>query len=108
MSKEFKHPLGETILKKYFEQMTLVDSNIKSFNNFVENQLKNIISENKEIEPTIIPHNIDSFKITLDKIWVGKPEIVEADGSKREIMPQEARLRKITYAGPIMLEVSSH
>jgi len=104
----FKHDVGEVLIKKYFEQLTLVDSNVRSFNNFVENDLSKIIASEKEIEPTIIPHNIDSFKITLDKIWVGKPEIVEADGSKREIMPQESRLRKITYAGPIMLEVSSH
>ncbi|MFT4326066.1 MAG: DNA-directed RNA polymerase subunit B'' [Candidatus Woesearchaeota archaeon] len=104
----FKHEVGELLLKKYFEHATIVDSNIKSFNAFIEQELATIIKESGDIVPTIIPHNIDNFKITLDKIWVGKPEIVEADGSKREILPQEARLRKLTYAGPVMLEVSSH
>ena len=99
---------GDALLKRYFDEASIVGSNIRSFNQFVESELKRIIKENEEVEPTIIPQNIESFKISLDKIWVGKPEIVEADGSKREILPQEARLRKITYSGPIMLEVSSH
>ena len=34
---EYKHEYGETLLKKYFEQVALVDSNIRSFNKFVEN-----------------------------------------------------------------------
>jgi DNA-directed RNA polymerase subunit B len=44
----------------------------------------------------------------LDNIWVTKPEITEADGSKRNIMPSEARLRKLTYSAPIFMEVSAH
>jgi DNA-directed RNA polymerase beta subunit len=102
------HPLGNILLKKYFEERSLVDSSIGSFNELVETGLQKVIDENSTVEPTIIPHNIDSFKIKLDKIWVGKPEIIEADGSRREILPAEARLRKITYSGPIMLEVSAH
>lgn len=98
----------KTIIKKYFEEQSIVDANLESFNNFIENELQKIVYENKEIEPTIIPHNVDEFKIRLDKIWVTKPEITEADGSKRKLMPSEARLRKITYAAPCYIEVSSH
>lgn len=99
---------SETLIKKYFEQHSTVGSLIESFNNFVEKELSRIIEENKIIEPTIIPPNVDSFRIRLDKIWVTKPEITEADGSKRPIYPVEARLRKITYAAPIYIEVSAH
>ena len=99
---------SKTIMKKYFENISFVDSDIESFNNFIEKELQNIIEENKVIEPTIIPHNIDSFKIQLDKIWITKPEITEADGSKRKIYPIEARLRKINYSAPCFIEISSH
>ena len=51
---------------------------------------------------------MDEFKIRLDKIWITKPEITEADGSKRNIFPIEARLRKISYSAPIFIEVSAH
>ena len=98
----------EIIIKKYFEEQSLVDANIESFNNFIEKELQNIIEENKEIEPTIIPPNTDQFKIRLDKIWVTKPEITEADGSKRKIYPVEARLRKLTYSAPTFIDVSAH
>ncbi|MDO8660974.1 MAG: DNA-directed RNA polymerase subunit B'', partial [Candidatus Woesearchaeota archaeon] len=96
------------LIKKYFDQHSFVGSSIESFNQFIDQELQAIIEENKLIEPTIIPPNVDSFKIKLDKIWVTKPELTEADGSKRNIYPVEARLRKISYAAPIFLEVSAH
>ena len=96
------------LLKKYFQDNSIVKANIESFNNFIDNELKVIIEENKEIEPTIIPSNVDEFKIRLDNVWVTKPEITEADGSKRSIYPVEARLRKLSYSAPMFLEVSAH
>ena len=99
--------MSKFLIENYFKEKSLISSNIESFNKFVDTYLQEIINENKEIEPTIIPGHIQDFKIKLDKIWVSKPEITEADGSKREITPTEARLRKISYAGPIYLEVSS-
>jgi DNA-directed RNA polymerase subunit B len=99
---------SQVLIKKYFEEYSLVDSDIESFNNFVEHELLKIIDENRIIEPTIIPHNIDEFKIRFDKIWVTKPEITEADGSKRSIFPIEARLRKISYSAPCYIEISAH
>jgi DNA-directed RNA polymerase beta subunit len=100
--------VAKTLIKKFFEENSFVKSNIESFNHFVDKELNNVLEENKEIEPTIIPPNVESFKIRLDKIWVTKPEIIEADGSKRNIYPAEARLRKLSYAAPIYIEVSAH
>src|SRR3989344_8447248 len=95
------------LVERYFDEKSFVASDIASFNSFVDNELQKIIDENKVVEPTIIPQNVDEFKIKLDKIWITKPEIIEADGSKKPILPSEARLRKITYAAPIFLEVSA-
>ncbi len=96
------------LIKKYFEEKKFVESNIQSFNNLIEKGLQEVIEENKEAEPTIIPHNIEKFKIRFGRITVGKPEITEADGSKRAIYPIEARLRKISYSAPIYLEISTY
>ncbi|MFH1400533.1 MAG: DNA-directed RNA polymerase subunit B'' [Nanoarchaeota archaeon] len=98
---------GKLLVKKYFEENSIVQANIRSFDEFIENELPLIIEENREIEPTIIPSSVDEFKIRLSNIVVSKPEITEADGSKRNILPVEARLRKITYSAPIFIEVSS-
>ncbi len=96
------------LVKKYYEEKKFVDSDIQSFNNFIEHGMQEVVEENKEAEPAIIPHNIEKFKIRFGRISVGKPEITEADGSKRTIYPMEARLRKITYYAPIYLEVSTY
>jgi DNA-directed RNA polymerase subunit B len=96
------------LVKKYFEEKRFVDSNIQSFNVLLDKRLQEVIEENKEAEPAIIPHNIERFKIRFGRITVGKPEITEADGSKRPIYPMEARLRKISYYAPIFLEISTY
>ncbi|MBR9693133.1 DNA-directed RNA polymerase subunit B'' [Candidatus Woesearchaeota archaeon] len=107
MSKTMEHA-GQLLIKKYFEENGIIKADIDSFNHFIETELQRILEENKIIEPTIIPSNVDEFKISLDKIWVTKPEITEADGSTRPIYPVEARMRKLSYAAPIYLEVSAH
>jgi DNA-directed RNA polymerase beta subunit len=102
MVKEYK-----TLLKNYFNQHSFVESNINSFDYFLGKQLQGLVDEVGEIVPTIIPQEVENFMIKLGKISVGTPEITEADGSRRDIFPTETRLRDLTYAAPITLEVSS-
>jgi DNA-directed RNA polymerase beta subunit len=99
---------SDILVKKFFEGTSMVDSDIASFNNFIDVELQRIVDANKIVEPTIIPHNVEEFKIRFDRIWVEKPQITEADGSKRKIFPVEARLRKISYSAPCFIEVSAH
>jgi len=96
------------LIDKFFEEKKFVESNIQSYDNFIENGLKEVVEENKEAEPSIIPHNIESFKIRFGKIKIGNPQVIEADGSKRLVYPSEARLRKLSYSAPIYLEVSTY
>lgn len=95
------------LIKQYYKEHSLIDFNIKSFNNFVEKELQKIIDSIGDIVPTIIPAEVETFKIKLGKIWVEKPQIIEADGSRRNIYPTEARMRKLTYSAPIYLNVVS-
>src|SRR3989344_5812709 len=89
------------LIKNYFENHSLVESNIESYNRFIEKGIQ-------EIVPTIIPAEVKDFKIKFGKIRVEKPQIVEADGSRRDIYPMEARLRKLTYSAPVYLTVSAY
>ena len=88
------------IIKNYLREHSLVESNIISFNNFIEKRLQEIVDE---ISETITN---DEFEITLGKIEVGKPKVVEADGSSSLITPAETQLRDLTYAAPITLELT--
>ena len=88
------------IVKKYLEEHSLVESNIISFNNFIEKRMQEIVDE---ISETI---NNEDFEITLGKIDIGKPKVIEADGSSSLITPPEAKMRNLTYSAPITLEIT--
>ncbi|MBU2497054.1 MAG: DNA-directed RNA polymerase subunit B'' [Nanoarchaeota archaeon] len=89
------------LIKRYFEDFSGVDSNIKSFNDFVETRLQTIVDDlNLQID--------SSLGLKFGRITVGKPVITEADGSRKALFPSEARLRKITYAAPVYLEINLH
>ncbi|MBI5392224.1 DNA-directed RNA polymerase subunit B'' [Candidatus Woesearchaeota archaeon] len=96
------------LITAYFREYPFIESNINSFNDFIDRGLQKLIDEVGDIVPTIIPQEVESFVIKLKKIWVEKPSITEADGSKRDILPSEARLRGLTYSAPIFLEVSAY
>src|SRR3989338_6917376 len=87
------------LIQAYFKDYPFVDSNIQSFNDFVDKQLQKLVDEIGDIVPTIIPQEVESFVIKLKKIWIEKPSIVEADGSKREVYPSEARLKYCNLHG---------
>jgi DNA-directed RNA polymerase subunit B len=96
MMKRNKH----LIARKYLESHSLVESNIISLNDFIEKRMQRIVEEiSKTVED-------EEFEINLGKIEVGRPQIIEADGSSSLIMPYEARLRNLTYSAPITLELS--
>ena len=97
-----------TIIKSYYQENPLGESNINSFNNFVEKGIQKVVDEVGDIIPTVIPQEVESFVIKFKKAWVEKPSIIEADGSKREVYPYEARLRKLTYSAPLYLDVGAY
>jgi len=88
------------VVKKYLQEHSLVESNITSFNEFISHRMQEIVNE---ISETI---DNEDFEISFGKIEVGKPQIIEADGSTSRIMPYEARLRNLTYSAPIKLELT--
>jgi DNA-directed RNA polymerase subunit B len=78
----------------------LVESNITSYNDFIEHRIQEIVDEiSKGIES-------DEFEIVLGKVKIEKPKIIEADGSSSLVMPYEARLRDLTYSAPIHVEIT--
>lgn len=88
------------VVKKYLSEHSLVESNITSFNNFIEKRIQEIVDE---ISETI---NNDDFEIILGRIKVGRPRIIESDGSSAQVLPYEVRLRNLTYSAPITLEMT--
>jgi len=96
------------LISNHFENHSFVEQDINSYNEFLRKGLQKIVDDVGDIVPTIIPQEYENFKIKLGKVYIGKPEVIEADGSKRPVYPMEARLRQLTYSAPIFLEVSAH
>jgi len=90
------------ILKKYLKDHSLVESNITSYNEFIEHRMQEIVDEIS----SGLEYSEEDFEIILGKIEVGKPIAIEADGSTSRILPYEARLRKLTYSAPIHMELT--
>ena len=89
------------LIKKYLEQHSLVESNLRSFNDFISARMQSIVNE---VNDQTTKEDVD---VTLNKIRIGKPDVIEADGSVSQITPTEARLRSLTYSAPVFIELSA-
>lgn len=87
-------------MESYFQENTLVRQHLESYNKFVEHGIQDIINKVGYIEP-----NVEGYMLKFGRVRVEKPMVVEADGSRRSILPMEARLRDLTYAAPVFLEI---
>lgn len=94
------------LVQRYFDEYNFVQSNIESFDTFVEWRLQKLIDEIGTAVPAVIPPEAEEVKLVFGKIRVEKPAIIEADGAKRKILPVEARTRLLTYAAPVYMEIS--
>jgi DNA-directed RNA polymerase beta subunit len=53
-----------------------------------------------------IKTNVEGFELKLGKVRVEQPRHYEVKGGHRQIFPLEARLRNLSYASPVFLEIT--
>ncbi|RLG65509.1 DNA-directed RNA polymerase subunit B [archaeon] len=89
------------LARLFIEKHGLVKHQIESFNRFVERGLQKVIDQKKElvITPTL---KVKFGNISLDKC----PISLEADRTYTKLTPWEARMRGLTYATDIYLEMT--
>jgi len=98
------------LLNAFFKDKGLVRQHLDSYNEFIDRGLQEVIDEIGEI-PIEVPES--PYKVKLGQIWIIDPQtritgpyVTEVDGTKHEIYPMEARLRNLTYAAPVALEMT--
>jgi DNA-directed RNA polymerase subunit B len=91
------------LMRAFLEEEGLSRQHLDSYNDFIENNLQKIIDEVGEIA---IVTPVNPFKVKLKRIEVGRPRIVEVDGSDHPIYPMEARMRSLSYSAPLYLEMA--
>jgi len=108
--------LIQSVIDKYFEDnpQWLVQHQITSYNNFMENDISRIMKEKNPIRIMKMQDpKTKEFKLRSnlylggkqgDKIYYGKPIIYDEQG-KHYMYPNDARLRNMTYAITIHYDV---
>jgi DNA-directed RNA polymerase II subunit RPB2 len=101
------------VIDAYFAQnddKQLVKHQLESFKQFINPQLRQII---QQFNPVIIYHDFVpeankhrvELHINFQDYYVGKPLIHETDGSYKTMTPALARLRHLTYASPMSIDL---
>ncbi|MFB6154444.1 MAG: DNA-directed RNA polymerase subunit B'', partial [Haloferacaceae archaeon] len=95
------------ISREYFSQERLAEHHFRSFNAFLTRGMQEVVDEKATIETDIgDKEGQEPVYVELGDIRVTTPRVREADGSEELLYPQEARLRNITYAAPVFMEMS--
>ncbi len=92
--------MAKELLSAYFRENSLVKQHLESYNKFVEEGIRHVIARVGVIQPSV-----EGFELHFGAVRLERPMIVEADGSRRPIFPSECRLRNLTYAAPVFLEI---
>ena len=89
------------LVESYYKQAGPIYQRLKSFDQFIEEKVTEIVEESGVVECN------NNVKIKLSNVEITRPEIVEADRSARvRLTPMEARQRNMTYAGSIYLDIA--
>jgi len=84
----------------YYKVNPLVKQQLDSYNKFIEKGMQNVVDHIGKIQT-----NVEGFELKLGKIRIEQPRYYEVKGGYRQVFPQEARLRNISYASPVFLEI---
>jgi DNA-directed RNA polymerase II subunit RPB2 len=91
----------------------LVQHQIESFNDFMENKIADIIHNGNpyitsgEWNDEKQRYNIE-YHIKFGDVYFSKPVINETNGNIKQMYPSDARLRNLTYSSPIYCDVQQY
>ncbi|KAI8924497.1 DNA-dependent RNA polymerase II second largest subunit [Entophlyctis helioformis] len=100
------------VITSFFEEKGLVRQQLDSFDEFIQNTMQEIVDENAQLVlQTASQHSGNEGDVTkqyiiqFGQIYLSKPTNTESDGSTQSMFPHEARLRNLTYAAPLYVDM---
>jgi len=90
----------EGLTEAYFRVNTLVNQQLLSYNKFLDVGIQQVVDRIGKIST-----NVEGFELKLGKVRIEQPRYYEVKGGYRQILPNEARLRNLSYSAPIFLEI---
>lgn len=102
-----------TVISSFFEEKGLVRQQLDSFNEFIENTMQEIVDENSRLVLETTVSGMDGmqgqlpkrYEIEFGQVYLSKPTMTESDGTTQPMFPNEARLRNLTYAAPLYIDI---
>jgi DNA-directed RNA polymerase II subunit RPB2 len=95
-----------TVISSFFESKGLVSQQLDSFDEFVSTTMQELVEENSQL--TLDQNNppdegiaLRRYEIKFGQVFLSRPAMTEGDGSTQDMLPQEARLRNLTYSSPV-------
>ncbi|CAF3958176.1 unnamed protein product [Rotaria magnacalcarata] len=100
-----------TVISSYFDEKGLVRQQLDSFDEFIQMSVQRIVEDSRPIELQAQSQYTASSKdvpykctIKFEQIYLSKP-IHRADEGTVYLWPNEARLRNLTYAAPLYVDL---
>eukprot|EP01080_Neovahlkampfia_damariscottae_P001104 gene1104-10618_t len=104
------------VIGTYFEEKGLVRQQLDSFDVFIKTTMQELVEETPEIElkkemthkpGQELVEDKTKYKIKFEQIYLSKPQFTEGDGTSSQIVPNEARLRNLTYSSSLFIDVTT-
>ena len=104
-----------TVISSFFDTKGLVSQQLDSFDEFVSTTMQELVEENSlltldqnapQSEDESDPIMLRRYEIKFGTVLLSRPAMTEGDGSTSAMLPQEARLRNLTYSSPLYLEMT--
>ncbi|KAH0473671.1 MAG: uncharacterized protein KVP18_001686 [Porospora cf. gigantea A] len=101
------------VISSFFEKTCLASQQIESFDNFIKYQMQQTVDDYPPIEVRPVSQyrpedDVDSgvvYRLKFSQLSLNRPSIEEKEGSVKHLWPQEARLRSLTYAAPVYVDI---
>ena len=104
-----------TVISSFFDTKGLVSQQLDSFDEFVSTTMQELVEENSlltldqnapQSDDDADPIMLRRYEIKFGTVLLSRPAMTEGDGSTGVMLPQEARLRNLTYSSPLYLEMT--
>uniref|UniRef100_H2Y4I5 DNA-directed RNA polymerase subunit beta n=1 Tax=Ciona savignyi TaxID=51511 RepID=H2Y4I5_CIOSA len=97
----------------YFDEKGLVRQQLDSFDEFIQMSVQRIVEDAPIIELQAESQHTSTevsvptkYLLKFEQIYLSKPTHWEKDGAPSPMMPNEARLRNLTYSAPLYVDIT--
>ena len=100
------------VISAYFDEKGLVRQQLDSFDEFIQMNVQRIVEDSPPIEMQGEAQHAHGeiedppkYEVKFEQIYLSKPTHWEKDGAPSPMMPNEARLRNLTYSAPLYVDI---